>query len=106
MPELFCGFVRRPGEGPTMYPVACAPQSWAAGSVLMLLRACLGLSVDAPRSRVRFFHPDLPPFIPEIQIHNLRVNQGSVDLTLHRYEQGVSINVDSKEGPVEGVVIK
>jgi len=24
LPELFCGFVRRPGEGPTLYPVACA----------------------------------------------------------------------------------
>ena len=25
MPELFCGFTRRPGEGPTHYPVACSP---------------------------------------------------------------------------------
>ncbi len=24
MPELFCGFERRAGEGPTLYPVACA----------------------------------------------------------------------------------
>jgi glycogen debranching enzyme len=106
MPELFCGFVRRPGEGPTMYPVACSPQSWAAGSVLMLLGACLGLSVDAPRSRVRFFHPKLPAFLPEIQLKNLRVNQGSVDLTLYRYAEGVSINVESKEGPLEVVVVK
>src|SRR5438128_3173709 len=30
LPELFCGFVLRPGEGPALYPVACAPQSWAA----------------------------------------------------------------------------
>jgi len=22
LPELFCGFVRRPGKGPTLYPVA------------------------------------------------------------------------------------
>src|SRR5690606_36054939 len=27
MPELLCGFVRRPGEGPTLYPVACSPQA-------------------------------------------------------------------------------
>src|SRR5262245_28874592 len=33
MPELFCGFPQRPGEGPTLYPVACAPQSWAAAGV-------------------------------------------------------------------------
>ena len=31
LPELFCGFPRRPGEGPTLYPVACSPQAWAAG---------------------------------------------------------------------------
>ena len=30
MPELFCGFAREPGEGPTLYPVACAPQAWSA----------------------------------------------------------------------------
>ncbi len=30
LPELFCGFRRRPHRGPTAYPVACAPQAWAA----------------------------------------------------------------------------
>ena len=28
LPELFCGF-RREQRGPTLYPVACAPQAWA-----------------------------------------------------------------------------
>ncbi len=31
LPELFCGFPRRPGEAATLYPVACAPQAWASG---------------------------------------------------------------------------
>src|SRR5213075_1138820 len=48
LPELFCGFPRRAGESPTLYPVACAPQAWAAGAVFLLLEACLGLSVSAP----------------------------------------------------------
>ena len=30
LPELFCGFQRRDGEGPTRYPVACSPQAWAS----------------------------------------------------------------------------
>ena len=30
MTELFCGFARSESEGPTRYPVACAPQAWAA----------------------------------------------------------------------------
>ncbi len=33
LPELICGFLRKPGEGPILYPVACAPQAWAAGGV-------------------------------------------------------------------------
>jgi len=106
MPELFCGFLRRHDEGPTQYPVACSPQSWAAASVLLLLRACLGLSVDAPRSRVTFFHPVLPAFLPQIQIRRLSVGQGSVDLTMYRYREGVSLNLEAKEGPVEVVVVK
>ena len=33
LPELFCGFAKRNGMAPTLYPVACAPQAWAAGAV-------------------------------------------------------------------------
>ncbi len=47
LPELFCGFARRPAEKPTLYPMACAPQAWASASPFLLLQACLGLS--APR---------------------------------------------------------
>src|SRR5216110_2394552 len=32
LPELLCGFHRRAEERPTLYPVACAPQAWAAGA--------------------------------------------------------------------------
>ena len=58
LPELFCGFVRRTGEGPTLYPVACAPQAWAAGSVFLLLQACLGLSIHGADERIRLLRPD------------------------------------------------
>ena len=36
LPELYCGFPRRPAEGPTLYPVACNPQSWASAAVFLL----------------------------------------------------------------------
>src|SRR5207253_3892361 len=54
LPELFCGFPRRAGESPTLYPVACAPQAWAAGAVFLLLEACLGLSVCSRAHTVVF----------------------------------------------------
>ena len=49
MPELFCGFRRVDGYGPTQYPVACSPQAWAAGVVFMLIGSMLGLSARRRR---------------------------------------------------------
>ena len=34
LPELFCGFRREKHRGPTLYPVACAPQAWASATPL------------------------------------------------------------------------
>ena len=36
LPELFCGFQRERRRGPTLYPVACAPQAWASATVFSL----------------------------------------------------------------------
>jgi glycogen debranching enzyme len=44
MPELFCGFSRRPGSGPTLYQWRALTSLGHSGAVLMLLRA--GLDVD------------------------------------------------------------
>jgi glycogen debranching enzyme len=105
LPELFCGFERRPGEGPTLYPVACSPQAWAAAAFL-LLEACLGLEVDGPRARVCFHEPALPAVLRELEIHNLHVGAGTVDLFIHRYRDGVGVNVLRREGTVEVSVIQ
>jgi glycogen debranching enzyme len=91
LPELFCGFTRREGEGPTRYPVACSPQAWAAGSVFLLLQTCLGLSIQANQSTVCFTAPSLPDFINEVHIMNLRVGGGAVDLVMDRAFRGVGV---------------
>lgn len=106
MPELFCGFGRRAGEGPTLYPVACAPQSWAAGSVFMLLAACLGLSIDAPRRQVRFHRPRLPETLEEMSIQGLRVAGATVDLHLTRHPHDVGITVTRRDGELDVVVVQ
>src|SRR6185436_5526281 len=93
LPELFCGFARRPGEGPTQYPVACSPQSWSAGAVLMLLQATLGLSIDAVRREIRFNRPLLPPCAGTLTLRNLRVGDASVDLDLHAHHRGVEVGL-------------
>jgi glycogen debranching enzyme len=101
IPELFCGFPRRLHQPPTPYPVACSPQSWAAGSVFMLLQASLGMSVDGLEGRVYFRHPALPSFLQELRISNLRVGRGTVDVLLRRYPESVGINVTRRSGSVE-----
>jgi glycogen debranching enzyme len=101
LPELFCGFRRRPGEGPTHYPVACAPQSWAVGAVFLLLQASLGLSLRANGPLVCLDRPLLPGFLRELHIRNLRVGAASVDLRVHTDGDDVCLNVLRRDGDVE-----
>jgi glycogen debranching enzyme len=89
LPELFCGFDRAPGEAPVAYPVACLPQAWAAGSVFMLLQACLGVSVEAGRHRVRVTQPRLPNGIEALHIAGLQVGESRFDLNVRRYGEDV-----------------
>jgi glycogen debranching enzyme len=106
MPELFCGFDREPGEGPTPYPVACAPQAWAAGSVFLLLQACLGLSVVATEPQVTFTRPRLPGFLGDLTISGLSVGGARVDLKLTRQRDDAGVRVLRRDGAVEILVAK
>ena len=107
LPELFCGFPRRPGEAPTLYPVACAPQSWASAAVFLLLEACLGLSVSASERRLTFSKPVLPRFLKQVTIRGLKVAAGRADLLLTRHDAGdVGVNVLRREGALDVVVLK
>ncbi|HEX6790044.1 MAG TPA: amylo-alpha-1,6-glucosidase [Candidatus Krumholzibacteria bacterium] len=106
MPELFCGFSRRMGEGPTLYPVACAPQAWAAAVVFSFIQSMLGLRIDAPHKQIRFTKPYLPPSVKEMQILNLRVGDATVDLALERFERDVAIELLHREGELEVLSVK
>lgn len=106
MPELFCGFRRREHEGPTRYPVACAPQAWAAGAVFLLLQACLGLDVDAVRGRIVFDRPVLPQSLRRVSVRNLRVGEASTDLVLERHASDVGVHLEHRAGDVELLIVK
>jgi glycogen debranching enzyme len=84
LPELFCGFQRRRGRGPTLYPVACSPQAWASGTPFLILQASLGLEFDPDCNEICLRNPCLPPFLEEVALVNLRLGASSVDLTVHR----------------------
>jgi glycogen debranching enzyme len=107
LPELFCGFPRRPGEAPTLYPVACAPQSWASAAVYLLFEGCLGLSVLASERRLIFSKPLLPSFLKQVTIRGLKVADARADLLLTRHNEGdVGVNVLRREGALDVVVLK
>lgn len=102
MPELFCGFHKRTeGSGPTLYPVACAPQAWAAGSVFLMLSACLGINVVASTPRIHLFRPSLPAALSEARIENLQVGDASVCLAFRRRGTRVDAEVTGRVGDIE-----
>lgn len=103
VPELFCGFGRRPGEGPTLYPIACLPQAWAAASMFMLLQAALGLQIDGGRRQVTFTDPVLPEWLRWLRIEHLSVGDASVDLLCERHPHDVGISVLQRRGNVRVV---
>lgn len=97
-PELFCGFPRRRGTAPTLYPVACQPQAWASAAPFALLEACLGIVCDHERREVRFHNPLLPRFLEEIRIRNLCLDGASVDLRLRRSGEGTEVAILGQRG--------
>jgi glycogen debranching enzyme len=104
LPELFCGFPRRRSHGPTFYPVACSPQAWAAGAMLSMLQSCLGLSFDADGGYVIFDEPALPDFLDSVTLRQLRLPQGSLDVTLSRVKVEVAAHVISRTGHARALV--
>jgi glycogen debranching enzyme len=98
LPELFCGFRRTYGRGPTFYPVACAPQAWASATPFALLQASLGVEFDPTRELVCFHRPCLPDFLDEITLKGLTLPGGRLDVVLRRYQNDVSVNVLRREG--------
>ena len=106
LPELICGFPRRGREYPTLYPVACAPQAWAAGAVFLLLAATLGVHVDAPARRISFSRGRLPETLDWIRLTDLAVGDARIDIRLERHPHDVGVTVLRREGQVEIVTIK
>ncbi|WGF90763.1 amylo-alpha-1,6-glucosidase (plasmid) [Marinivivus vitaminiproducens] len=98
LPELFCGFARQGTQAPTFYPVACTPQAWAAAAPLLMLQACLGLSLDAKNAQVTFDEPILPRFLDEIKIRHLALDGESVSVSLKRSGRHVVVDVLERKG--------
>jgi glycogen debranching enzyme len=104
MPELFCGFTRVDGDGPTQYPVACSPQAWAAGVVFMLIAAMLGLAPDAADNQLTLNRPRLPGWLSWIELRGLHLRSSRLTLRASQGQAGAAIEMLARDGDAELVV--
>jgi glycogen debranching enzyme len=104
MPELFCGFPRVDGYGPTQYPVACSPQAWAAGVVFMLIASMLGLTPDAADNQLTLNRPRLPGWLAWIELRGLQLRSSRMTLRASQGQDGAAIEMLSRVGDAELVV--
>jgi hypothetical protein len=79
------------------------PQAWSAGSVFLMLQACLGLSIDAARREVRLVNPTLPDGMDALCIDRLEVAGATVNLLVQRRD-GVTV-VTPEHGSDPGVSV-
>jgi glycogen debranching enzyme len=105
LPELFCGFRRQHGQGPTLYPVACSPQAWASATPFTLLEASLGLQFDPFKGEIRLRNPRLPAFLDEVILRDLRLGTSRVDLRVRRHGNTVSLDTPRISGDIRVSIV-
>ena len=106
LPELFCGFIRKPHRGPTAYPVACAPQAWASATPFAFLGACLGMELRYDGNSVSFRDPVLPLFLDHVVLKNLSLGNSRINLKLQRHGLDVTLNLLKKWGDTKIMLVK
>jgi glycogen debranching enzyme len=100
IPELYCGFKRRRGRGPTIYPAACSPQAWAASAPFSLLESMLGMTFDAKAREIRLTDPVLPASAGEITLRNLSLGAATTDIVLRDGTSGVTLETLRATGDI------
>jgi glycogen debranching enzyme len=105
IPELYCGFARRPGRGPTLYPAACSPQAWAASAPFSLIQSMLGLQFRPDEAEIRLNNPVVPALAGAITLRNVRLGKASADFTVHPSPGGIALEVLRTKGDLRISVV-
>lgn len=90
LPELFAGFSRAQEKQPVPYQVACVPQLWAAGCALHMVSGMLGLRYEAGTNTVHVTKPNVPDWLAQVHVDNLRIGDGGLDLSFRRQFSGAT----------------
>lgn len=98
LPECFSGHARDAEHPfPALYPKANWPQAWSASCLFSILQAMLGLYPFAPM-RLLLLDPQLPEWLPEITLRNLRVGKATTSLRFYRRGKKTHFDVLDKRG--------
>ena len=101
MPELFCGFRKREDAAPVPYEVACKPQAWAAGSLFLMLKSLLGLTMELDQSYAVLSSPTLTTGLTELEVTGLRCRDTEFDFIVRRTSGGTRVEVTRRDGPTK-----
>jgi hypothetical protein len=71
---------------------------------MQLLTAMLGLEADAVAGRLTFVSPQLPPWLRDVEIYDLRVGGSSLDVAIGRGRDGAAVELIGRRGDVELIV--
>jgi glycogen debranching enzyme len=88
LPEALTGHGPDEVPAPVPYPGANVPQAWSASALVQLVQITLGLYPFAPLGVLAVVRPRLPPWLPELTLHRLRVGRSTVDLQFERRPDG------------------
>ncbi len=89
IPETVGGYARGDRATPGAYPQANTPQLWNASAFPLLVHAMLGLQPVAPL-HLLVVSPDLPEWMPEAVLHDLRLGESSATVRFWRGGHGHS----------------
>lgn len=70
LPEVFAGYDRSETNFPVEYPTASSPHAWASGTILLLVRAMLGIRPD-PKTRSLTTAPLLPREFSDLRLEGV-----------------------------------
>ena len=106
LPEFFCGFTRQAVNRPVAYPMACSPDSPAAGAAFLMLQAMLGLYASAAENVLYVHNPLLPKWLGEVTLSNLSVGRSKLSLRFRRDGNQTTFSIRDKQGGVRVVVVE
>ena len=101
LPEVLSGLPRDADHPhPGIYPDSCEPQGWSASAIVLLVQSLLGLLPVAPL-RLLLVDPHLPAWLPDLEIHGVKVGDAQVDLAFRRRDDGrTTYRVTDRRGSV------